>query len=97
MYYGTVPKNALAVAGMVGDVLSGQKPDLNSVGLASIASAAGTRVEIPAVTLQGDPMGMLDRLKNAVSLHFMDFPLKSLQTQLLKNGALPPNYLKNIH
>ena len=95
--YGIVPKNLLGLAGMVGDVLNGTTPDTSRLGLPIVASAQGTRVEMPAVNLSGQSLGVLDRFTNTVSLHFMDYALQSLHTQMQPNGTLPANYLGNIH
>ncbi|MBK8525112.1 MAG: hypothetical protein IPL58_14365 [Betaproteobacteria bacterium] len=94
---GTVPKNIFALGGVIGDVFSGERPSFSSVGLPIVASAPGTRVEMPAFNLAGQQLGVWDRLTDTVSLHFMDYALKSMQTQLQPNGALPSSYLKNIH
>lgn len=94
--YGTVPKNLLGLAGMVGDVLSGTVPDTSRLGLPVVASAQGRRVEMPAVNLSGQSLDVLDRFTNTVSLHFMDYALQSLHTQMQPNGTLPANYLRNI-
>lgn len=94
---GTVPKNAFALGGVIGDVFSGERPGFSSFGLPIVASAPGTRVEMPAFNLAGQQLGAWDRLTDTVSLHFMDYALKSMQTQLQPNGGLPSSYLKNIH
>lgn len=93
---GTVPKNAFALGGVIGDVFRGEQPNVSSFGLPIVASAQGTRIEMPAVNLTGQQLGAWDRLTDTVSLHFMDYALKSMQTQLQPNGALPSSYLKNI-
>lgn len=94
---GTAPKNAFALGGMVDDVLGGERPDFARFGLPIVASAQGTRVEMPAVNLLGQQLGGWNRFTDTVSLHFMDYMLKSMQTQLQPNGALPSRYLKNIY
>ena len=96
-YYGTIPKNILVTGGLIGDLLHGQSPNFSSFGLSTVASAAGSHIEMPAVTLQGESLGFVGRLTNTVSLHFMDYALKSLQTQLGPNGTLPPSYLGKVH
>jgi YD repeat-containing protein len=93
---GTVPKNLAAVGGMVSDLWNDRPVDTSRIGLPIIASAPGTRIELPAVSLEGTPLGPVDRLTNSVSLHFMDYALKSIQTQLRPDGTLPSNYLKGV-
>ena len=94
---GTLPKNLFAAAGVVGDIAAGEPADTARFGLPIVASAPGSRVELPAVDLSGESLGIFGRLKETVSLHFMDYALKSLQTQLNPNGALRSEYLKNVH
>src|SRR5712692_5977375 len=79
--YGTVAKNTLALGGVIGDLAAGKNPDTSSFGFAYVPEAAGNRLELPAVSLQGERYGVFNRLSNTVSLHLMDYVLKSLQTR----------------
>jgi YD repeat-containing protein len=89
-YYGTIAKNALAVVGVVGDLVEGERPDSYSFGLAYVPEAVGTRVALPALNAQGEELGVLGRLGNTVSLHSIGSVLQSIQNQynsVLGNGA----------
>jgi hypothetical protein len=80
----TFPKNVIAVA----------NADWKGVGFATLSSATGQRFELPAVDLTGMPYGPAERLVNTVNLHFMDYVLKSLQTQIGPDYSLPRSLLR---
>jgi hypothetical protein len=65
-------KNTLALSGVVSNVFAGTKPDLNSFGVAYLPEAIGIQKELPAVNLQGEPLGYFGRLGNTLPLHYMD-------------------------
>lgn len=96
-WYGTGLKNAFAGLGILGGIFTGNKPDLSSLGLPFVASAPGTRVEMPAVDLYGNAYGPGARLTNPVSLHLQDYVLSSFKSSLSPNGTLPPEYLRNVY
>jgi hypothetical protein len=96
---GIAIKNGVALGNAIDSLFNGQKPDWSSFGLPTVQSAVGTREQLPAVDLEGTSLGALDRLKNTISLHFMNYVLESLQVQVnsTATGTLPAKYLSNVH
>lgn len=45
-YFGTVPKNVVAAAGIASDLLQGRESNFGSLGIPSVASALGRRIEM---------------------------------------------------
>jgi hypothetical protein len=85
----TVGKNIVAAGNALSDLISGKSVDTASFGRAYMPEATGSRVEMPAVDLNGEELGMLGRLRNTVALHGMEYVLMSIAYQRKQLGTGP--------